>query len=165
MAISALSVIAGLLRFQHERKLADRADARSTLAEGALELGRMRGALADASRALGSALEGDAIWPDDVDEELDKLRDAAFALDGALAAIQIRFKATDKAPTELAAALWAARKQMTLYRFARYQPFTDTQGPRDPTADKEQGWRLFQEFMDHKDAYLVAAQKAAGVKL
>jgi hypothetical protein len=86
-------------------------------------------------------------------------------VDSALAAIQIRMKAKDAAPTELAAALFAAREQMTLYRFARFQPFAATQGPRDPEADKHRGWRLFEDFMKHKDAYLAAAQKAAGAKL
>lgn len=42
------TVVLGLLRFKHERMLDDRADARSTLAEGALELGRLKSVMKDA---------------------------------------------------------------------------------------------------------------------
>jgi hypothetical protein len=165
VAISAISVGAAFFGFRNERRLADRSDARSTLAEGALALGHMRIALGDASQSMGGALRGEAMWPDDFDGEIAKLREAGFALEAALAAVQIRFEAKHDAPKALSAALYAAREQMRVYTFARYQPFAATQGPRDPEADRQEGARWFETFMTDKDAYLVAAQKAAGAKL
>lgn len=43
-----VTIVIGLLRFKHERMLDDRADARSILAEGVLELGRLKSAMKDA---------------------------------------------------------------------------------------------------------------------
>jgi len=83
LIVSVLALIAtvaiGLLRFRHERILNDRADARSTLAEGALELGRMKSVMKDALTAFTKPLETGEGWPNDYGEEIGRLEKAAEA--------------------------------------------------------------------------------------
>jgi hypothetical protein len=55
----------GVRRFTHERELADTADARSILAEAALQLGRMKGTLKNALTVFQRPLETGEDWPVD----------------------------------------------------------------------------------------------------
>lgn len=81
LVVSLLAVIAtvaiGALRFRHERKLADIGDARSILAEGALELGRMKSVMKDALTKFAKPLTGKGEWPPD------SLGDVVTQLEGA----------------------------------------------------------------------------------
>lgn len=66
LVIAALAVVVGpfaayrlgVRRFAHEQELDDRADARSTLPLGALELGRMKAVMKDALTAFKEPIAG-----------------------------------------------------------------------------------------------------------
>jgi HAMP domain-containing protein len=92
LAVSLLAVIAtvavGALRFRHERKLADIADARSILAEGALELARMKSVMKDALTKFEKPLTGQGEWPPDSLDEIHRLKLAVEDLESALAAVK-----------------------------------------------------------------------------
>jgi hypothetical protein len=133
------TVVVGLLRFKHERMLDDRADARSILAEGALELGRLKSAMKDAFTAFSKPLEsGDGREDCDYGGEVSKLERAAEALEAALAGVRIRFKQDSAVVVELAAALAASRSLITVYFLARND---DLAGGRDVTGKRKRGAR------------------------
>lgn len=60
----------GVRRFAHERELADTADARSILAEAAMQLGRMKGTLKNALTVFQRPLETGEDWQSRVALEL-----------------------------------------------------------------------------------------------
>jgi hypothetical protein len=81
----AVSYRLGVRRFAHERELDDRADARSSLAHGALELGRMKTVMKDALTAFKEPIAGHGDWPSDFRNYIARLETAKEALESALA--------------------------------------------------------------------------------
>jgi hypothetical protein len=75
------TAILGLLRFKHERQLADQADARKVLADAARELWRMKQAMRDQFGALGASL-GTGDWPEDFLARIGKLEVSRDAVEG-----------------------------------------------------------------------------------
>jgi hypothetical protein len=161
--ISGGSVLVGLLRFSHERKMADHADARSVLAEGALEVLRMKSVLKDALTKFGMPLRGSASWPPDFHEQIGKLEVAGEELESALAALRIRFPQTDDSVVELDAALQSARSLISIYTTTRGDEFGGSSGG-GREAHRE-ALSMSATFDRHRDAYLAAAQTAVGVSL
>ena len=163
------TVVLGLLRFRHERMLDDRADARSILADSALELGRMKSVLKDAFTAFSRPLETDEVRPEDFGAQIGNLEKGAEALESALAAIRIRFEQDSAVVTELAGAVTTTRSLISVYFLARQ---SDTGGDRrsgrrdrQDRDDRRGAWELSKAFDQHRDAYLAAAQKVVGVAL
>lgn len=149
----------GALRFRHERKLADITDVRSVLAEGALELGRMKSVMKDALGKFENALKGKGEWPPDTTEQINAMEAAEEALESALAAVRIRFKHDDQVVTRLEGAYNAARSALITYWMA-----AGTE-PDDDHTEYAEAIKFGTLFDSQKDAYLIAAQKAFGVKL
>jgi hypothetical protein len=163
LVVSLLAVIAtvavGAIRFRHERKLADIADARSILAEGALELGRMKSVMKDALTKFEKPLTGKSAWPPDSLDEIRRLELAAEDLESALAAIRIRFPHDGDVVTQLESAYDAARSVITVYGLA------DGTETDDDHSDYAEALMLGTNFDSHKDTYLITAQNAVGVQL
>jgi hypothetical protein len=177
LIVAALAVVVGpagayalgVRRIAHERELDDRADARSILADGALELGRMKSVMKDALTKFGKPLNTGEGWPDDFDGEIGRLEKAGEGLEQALAAVRIRFEAGGAVIDELHSALVAARSIITIYFLARQ---SDVGGGHRREQLERKGREDYLEAMDssiefdrHRDAYLVAAQKVVGVEL
>jgi hypothetical protein len=180
LVLSALAVVVsgatllvtyrlGIRRFNHERELADRADARSTLTEGALELGRMKGALIDSLTNFTPPLKTGEGWPDDFDSEIEKLDTAIEALQSALAAVRIRFKQESKVAVELDLSVAMAQWHKDLYLRARG---SDVAGGKRRAGregqdrdDYDKAMEVTSKFDLHRDAYLAAAQKTVGAAL
>ncbi len=163
------TVAVGLLRFRHERKLADRADARSILAEGALELGRTKGTAKDALTAFSRPLETGKDWPDNFGAEIGNLETAVEALESALAAIRIRFEQDTSIVEELAGAVAKTRSLISVYFIASRADAgggrrRERQDRRDHD-DYTEVIELSEAFDEHRNAYLAAAQKVVGVAL
>lgn len=161
VSVAALvsTVIVGWLRFRHERALADRADARTILAEGALELGRMKGVMKDTLTKLENALKGEGPWPPDTNEQIHAMEVAEEALESALAAVRIRFAHDDEIVIRLEGAHDAARSALVTYWTAAGSE------PDDDHADYADALKFGAFFDSCKDSYLVVAQKAVGAKL
>jgi hypothetical protein len=164
------TVVIGLLRFKHERMLDDRADARSILAEGALELGRLKSAMKTVFTNFTQPLETGDGWEDcDYSGEVSKLEQAAEALEAALAGVRIRFKQDSAVVVELAAALAAARSLITVYFLARSDDLVE--GKRRDRLEKKgredysETMQMSVDFDTHRDAYLAAARDVVGVEL
>lgn len=173
LTVSVLALVAtvaiGLLRFKHERMLDDRADARSTLADAALELGRMKTVMKDAFTAAAKPLQTAEGWPDDFGDEIGKLERATEALEAALAGARIRFKQGSDVVVELDGALAATRSLITVYFLARRSDVGGgkLRGRRDREEhdDYSEAMKLSVDFDSHRDAFLAAAQKVVGVNL
>jgi len=177
LIVAALAVIVGpagayklgVRRFTHERELDDRADARSILADGALELGRMKSVMKDVLTKFDKPLNTGEGWPEDFGAEIGRLEKAGEGLEQALAAVRIRFKAGSAVIDELHGALGSARAVITIYFLARQ---SDVDGGHRREQLERRGREDYLEVMDssiefdrHRDAYLVAAQKVVGVDL
>jgi hypothetical protein len=172
LIIAALAVVVGPLaayrlairRFAHERELDDRADARSTLAQGALELGRMKTVMKEALTVFKEPIAGHGDWPSDFRDYIAGLETAKEALESALAGIRIRFREGDAVANEFDGACRAVTSIISVYVIARGDAFGGG-SPSDSREDSREAWELSQEFDDHKAAFLAAAQKVAGVQL
>ncbi|HKI86403.1 MAG TPA: hypothetical protein VKA53_06635 [Thermoanaerobaculia bacterium] len=157
--ISAGTLLVSMRRFDHERKMEDRRDARSILAEGALELDRMKSVMKDALTEFGGPLTGRAEWPppEESKDQIHKLELAAEELESALAAIRIRFQHDETVVVRLESAYDSARSVIAVY-WSAYGTDPDRQ-------DNAELRNVSATFDSQKDAYLIAAQKAVGVKL
>jgi hypothetical protein len=156
--------ILGVRRFAHERELDDRADARSALAQGALELGRMKAVMKDALTAFKEPIAGHGDWPADFRDYIGGLETAKEALESELAGIRIRFRGGDAVVSELDGACSAVTSIISVYWIARGDEFGGG-SPNDSREDSREAWELSQKFDDHKAAYIAAAQKVVGVEL
>ncbi len=180
LVLSALAVVVsgatllvtyrlGIRRFNHERELADRADARSTLAAGALELGRMKGVLMDSLATFTRPLQTGEGWPDDFDLEIEKLDTAIEALQSVLAGVRIRFEQGSKVVVELDLSVGMAQWHKDLYFRARTSDVAGGKGRERPEGqdrdDYGEAMKLSIEFDMHRDRYLAAAQRVVGVDL
>lgn len=172
LIIAALAVVVGPIaayrlgvrRFAHERALDDRADARSTLVQGALGLGRMETVMKDALTAFKGPIAGHGDWPADFRDYIGGLETAKEALESALAGIRIRFRDGDAVVNELDGACSAVTSIISVYWIARGDEFGGG-SPNDSREDSREAWELSQKFDGHKVAYLAAAQKVVGVEL
>lgn len=168
LIVAALAVVVGptvsyrlgVRRFEHERELDDRADARSTLAQGALELGRMKAVMKDALTAFQEPLAGRGDWPSDFRDYIARLEMAKEALESALAGIRIRFCDGDAVVNEFDGACSAVTSIVSVYWIARGAEIGGD-SPNDPREDSREAWELSQKFDDHKAAYLAATQTSS----
>jgi hypothetical protein len=155
----------GVLRFDHERKQADRADGRETLAAGALALERTKSEMKTALTAYQKGLNsGDADdWPPDEEfwSQMCALETQAEALEAALAGVRIRFEQSAPIAVELAGAVEKLRSVLAVY-FLAHAGRGDTDGDG---ADHAEALILSQEWDSHRDAYLDVAQEIVGVEL
>lgn len=155
----------GVLRFNHERKQADRADGRETLAVAALALGRAKSEMKTALTAYQEGLNsGDAdAWPEEEEfwSQMRGLEVQAEALEAALAGVRIRLKQNAAVVVELAGTVEKLRSILTVY-FLSHAGRGDKHG--DGT-DHTEALALSQEWDSHRDAYLDAAQELVGVAL
>ncbi len=172
LIVAALAVVVGptvsywlgVRRFAHERELDDRADARSTLAQGALEMGRMKSAMKEALTDFKEPIAGRGDWPVDFRDYIGRLETAKEALESSLAVIRIRFRDGDAVVNELEGACSAVTSIISVYWIARGDEFGGG-SPNDSREDSREAWELSQKFDDHKAAFLAAAQKVVGVEL
>jgi hypothetical protein len=159
-ALGSIGAVAvGFYRLRHERIAADRADARSTLAEGALELSRMKGVMKDTLANFEKALKGKQPWPPDTKEQINAMEVALEALESALAAVRIRFAHDEQIVIRLESAHDSARSALITYWMA-----AGTE-PDDNHTDYAEAIKFGTLFDSCKDSYLIVAQKAVGVKL
>lgn len=174
--ISAGTLGVALKRFDHERELEDRKDARKTLAEGALELGRVKAVQKDVFTLFEPLLAGEGAWPENFHDYIRNLERSSDALESALAAVRIRFPRNAAVVTELSAAWETGRSLMALYvRTQRSQLedgrprgffSKDALRRRELAIERsEEGRTLSEKFDRHGEAYLDAAQAAVGAKL
>jgi hypothetical protein len=143
--------------------MADTADARVILAEGALELGRMKGALKGALTVFKKPLEGAEDWPVDFADEIAKLEVAADALEAAWVAVRIRFPQDSRVVKELAAAHEDTRELMAKYVQARQRD--GHRGRDEPEEGFAAVWNTSLDFDTRREGYSEAAQQAVGVDL
>jgi hypothetical protein len=155
----------GRQRLEHERALADRADARSTFAAGALELGRTKGAMKEALTKFQLSLEIGSDWPHNFDEVLGNLERQIDALQFAAATIRIRLKPRDVAVAEIVAAVETMRSIAQLCLKVRAGSDLKEITPGQRWENVEELKVLIDKFDNHCDAYLAAAQRIAGVTL
>ena len=141
----------GVRRFDHERELDERGDARSTLAAGALELDRLKNAIGEMFGAFGGSREFD-----DFSSEMRKISQAAEGLESALAGIRIRFKQDSDVVVEVERAL-ATMQQLMLYQALSIG------GDPEESEYQDEVTKMIVEFAKHRDSYLNAAQKVVGV--
>lgn len=155
LIIAALAVVVGptaayklgVRRFAHERALDDRTDARSTLAEGALELGRMKGVMKDTLAKFEKALRGEQPWPPETKERINAMEVALEALESALAAVRIRFAHDDEIVIRLEGAHDSARSALITYWMA-----AGTE-PDDDHTDYAEAIKFGTLFDSYKDSY------------
>lgn len=167
LIVAALAVVVGPLaaymigvrRFAHERELDDRNDARSILAQGALELGRMKGVMKDTLAKFEKALRGTEPWPPDTKGQINAMEIAEETLESALAAVRIRFAHDDEIVIRLEGAHDSAHSALITYWMA-----AGTE-PNDDHTDYAEAIKFGTLFDSYKDTYLVVAQKAVGVEL
>jgi hypothetical protein len=167
LIVAALAVVVGPLaaymhgvrRFAHERELDDRNDARSILAQGALELGRMKGVMKDTLAKFEKALKGAEPWPPDTKGQINAMEVAEEELESALAAVRIRFAHDDEIVIRLEGAHDSARSALITYWTA-----AGTE-PDDDHTDYAEAIKFGALFDSYKDSYLIVAQKAVGVEL
>jgi hypothetical protein len=165
LVISAGTLIVAMRRSSHERKLADLQDARGTLAAGALALGQTKTKLRECYGSFNGPLADlSERWPEDTGSRLSELQDELEDLEAAVAALRIRFDAEHAVVTEAASALEDTRSILILYVRGPGRAFNQNRA-RDAEEDGEKAWTLSESYDKHKDAYLSAAQKAAGVNL
>ena len=150
----------GVQRFAHERELDDRADARSTLVQGALELGRMKAVMKEALTAFQGPLAGRGEWPSDFRDYIARLETAKEALESALAGVRIRFREGDAVVTEFDGACSAVTSIISVYWIARGNEFGGG-SPNDSREDSREAWELSQTFDDHKAAYLARGPRCS----
>lgn len=162
--ISAGTLWVALRRFNHERQLEDRKDARSTLAGGALELGRTKAVMKDAFTAFQLPRQRGRDWPTDFGEHIGRLERANEALELALAAVRIRFAHEDDVVTELSGAWGSVRSLISVYVIALGEALSEHES-NNLRDDRRDAFKLGEGFDAHRDRYLAAAQQAVGVKL
>jgi hypothetical protein len=166
ICISALAVCTtfylGSQRFKHDRRAEDRTDARATLADGALELGRMKAAMKDANTAFGGPMAGRADWPDNYKDLLSDLELGKEWLEQKLAAIEIRFAEDEDVVTELRGAVKAVTALISISVIARPETHADVDRTTHSTRESREA---NERFDAHKKAFLAASQKAVGIKL
>lgn len=150
------TVTLGLLRFKHERQLADQTDARKVLADAARELWRMKQAMRDQFGPLGSSLStGD--WPKDFSARIGELEVRRDAVEGELDVLRIRF-AKEQTVVVAYAAAWKA----VIGLIGMYMAGYGCPGNRDAFHEARKHNEVFD---DRRAEYLAAAEKAAGVGL
>jgi hypothetical protein len=152
----------GSQRFKHDRRAEDRTDARATLADGALELSRMKAAMKDANTAFSRPMAGQADWPDDYNDLLSDLEHGKEWLEAKLAAIEIRFAESEAVVVELRDAVEAVTALISISVIARAEDFADVDRTTYSTRESN---TANEKFDMHKKAFLAAAQTAVGVKL
>lgn len=169
LVISVAAVVAtvtiGLLRFRHERKLADREDARNTLAGAARELGRVKSMMRDALTAFDQPLGTGEDWPEDFWDHMRRLETAAESVEAERDLAKIRF-ATETAVVEaLEGATKTLRGLISVYFLAHQHRGTKWERRRDQKEDQREAMMLSQAFDRHRDDFLAAAQRVVGVDL
>lgn len=165
LVVAALAVVVGpviayklgVRRFSHERTLADQADARLILAEGARELWRMKQVMRDQLTDLEKPLTSGENWPADFGERIGTLEEHRDAVEGASDVIRIRFAKEHAVVTVYTDAWEAVRGLISTYVIARQD-----RGSRE---NYREAWERSEEFDRCRDAYLAAAEKAVGVEL
>lgn len=161
LLISAGTLLVSIRRFDHEREMEDRKDARSILADGALELGRTKSVMKDALTKFEKPLTGKAEWPplEEAKDQIHKLELAGEELESVLAAVRIRFQHDENVVVRMESAYESVRSVLAVYWIAcGTEPDEDHQ-------DYAEALKFGTIFDSQKDAYLIAAQKAVGVKL
>lgn len=150
------TVVLGLLRLKHERRLADREDARKVLAEAARELWRMKQTMRDHFEAMSNALST-GVRRDDFGTRIRDLEDRRDAVEGELDVLRIRFPKERDIIVAYTAA-WEA--VISLISF--YMADTGGHGSRETP---DEALKVSEGFDDRRTEFLAAAQKAAGAKL
>lgn len=146
----------GLLRFNHERKLADREDARKVLADAARELWRMKQTMRDQFTVLGKSLSSGS-WPSDFQTRIGQLETRRDAVEAELDVLRIRF-AKERPIVVAYAAAWETVKGLISMYMANH-------GGRGSREAYDETFKQSEVFDDCRADYLAAAQKAAGLDL
>jgi hypothetical protein len=156
----------GVRRFDHERSLDDRKDSRGSLADGALELGRMKGAMKDANTAFSRPMAGRGDWPENYGDLLAGLERGKESLEQKLAAVEIRFAESAAVVVELRGAVEAVTSLISISVIARAEVHLDRDEDKRPAREwNRESNEANEKFDAHKKEYLAAAQKLVGAKL
>jgi hypothetical protein len=166
LAVSLAAVVVtvgiGLLRFRHERRLADRDDARRTLADAARELGEIKSTMRDALSDFTEPLATGDHWPSDTMQTIRRLESAAENAEAERDAARIRFKPESAVVDALARAAGSLRSVISVYALAYKRRGPQGASARERKDDGAEAWTLSKEFDDAKDDFLAAAQVVVG---
>jgi hypothetical protein len=148
----------GVQRFEHERSLADVADARSILAEAAVELHRATEALNLLRVHIEAAPMARDEDPPDADKLIASADEHGRELETQLASVRVRFKPTDPVAQSLSRAVDSMLGLVNAYRRRH--------GGRKDTASlekrEEKVTALRRDFDEAAAAFYEAAQTVAG---
>jgi len=169
IGIAALAVLTtyvlGARRFKFDRQSEDRKDARETLADGALELGRMKAAMKDANTAFSRPMAGRGDWPENYWELLAGLERGKESLEQKLAAVEIRFAESAAVVVELRGAVEAVTSLISISVIANAEQHLDDDDRPDRREWNRESNEANEKFDAHKKAYLAASQALVGAKL
>lgn len=157
----AITYHLGIQRFDHERELADVADARSILAEAAVELHRATESLNLLRLFLEPAPMSRDEDPDNAQELIASAAKCGRDLETQLAAVRVRFKLSDPVAKSLGEALEAMLGLVNRYD-RRHRGRKDT-----ASLEKREAFvhELRQEFDGAATEFYEAAQNAVGSSL
>jgi hypothetical protein len=155
-----ITLVLGMLRFRHERRLADLDDARTILADCALMMSRA----ANDVEALYYESAWEGALPDvhkkDADAVLEEIHERVKALEALLAAVRVRLRPSNPILVELAGAVDALKKFVRPLQIFQVGPADDLRGMAR-TEDMEE---LVNKFDRHRDAFLAAARDSVGAR-
>jgi hypothetical protein len=114
VATGAGSYLLGAKRLTHERRLADRADARAILAAAARQLWRMKQEMRTQFTALSPGLQFGE-WPDDFERRIGSLEEHRDAVERELDVLCIRFMADGKVAVAYRSAWKSTRGLLSIY--------------------------------------------------
>jgi hypothetical protein len=167
LAVSVAAVVAtvgiGLLRFRHERRLADRDDARKTLAAAAREFGTIKSTMRDALTAFDQPLATGEHWPADTMQTIRKLETAAETAEAERDAARIRFKPESDMVDALERATKALRSTISVYYLGHKARGPKGAAARERKGEGQEAWTLSLDFDKARDDFLAAAQAVVGM--
>lgn len=166
LGISVAAVIVtvgiGLLRFRHERRLADLEDARRTLGDAALELGKIKSTMRDALTAFQEPLATGEGWPSETIEIIRRLEAAHEAAEAERDAARIRFERDSAIVSALDRAQDALKAVMALYYVAWKASGPPGARRKERTDDNAEAFRFSLAYDEARSDFLDAAQAVVG---
>jgi hypothetical protein len=162
VAAVVVTVGIGLLRFRHEQRLADREDARRTLAEAARELGKIKTTMRDALTVFDQPLATGEGWPNETLDLMRRLEAAHEAAEAERDAARIRFERGSAVVDALDRAQDALRTVMALYFVAWKARGPHGARRRERTDDNAKAFKFNAAYDEARSDFLDAAQAIVG---
>lgn len=162
VAAVAVTVGIGLLRFRHERRLADREDARRTLADAARELGKIKSTMRDALMVFEQPLATGEGWPSETLDVIRRLEAAREAAEAERDAARIRFERDSAIVDALDRAQNALKMLMALYFVAWKARGPSGARRRKRSDDNARAFEFNADYDEARSDFLDAAQAVVG---